>query len=61
VRIGRTSVAATGRVVADGEEAAWVREHLPRKYAHEEDGLPEWAQTALPVAFDLEVSSGASP
>ena len=30
-----------------------ARELVPRKYAHEEEGLPEWAETALPVAIDL--------
>jgi deazaflavin-dependent oxidoreductase (nitroreductase family) len=56
VRIGSKTVPAHGRVVSDAAEAAWVREHLPRKYAHEEEGLAEWAETALPVAFDLDVS-----
>lgn len=61
VRIGDATFNARGRVVTDPFDAAWVRAELPRKYEDEEDGLEEWAEHALPVAFDLEVSSAASP
>lgn len=60
VRIGDVTYPARGHVVEDPDEAAWVRQTLPRKYAHEEEGLAEWAEEALPVAFDLQVSPDAS-
>ena len=53
VRLGGETWDATARVVDDAAEAVRARELVPRKYAHEEEGLPEWAETALPVAFDL--------
>ncbi|MGZ4208337.1 MAG: nitroreductase/quinone reductase family protein [Actinomycetota bacterium] len=53
VKIGNHAYRGTGRILADGEEAARARELIPSKYAHREDGLEAWAQTALPVAIDL--------
>jgi deazaflavin-dependent oxidoreductase (nitroreductase family) len=53
IRVGGETWDASARVVEDVAEAALARELVPRKYAHEEEGLPEWAETALPVAIDL--------
>lgn len=53
IRLGDSSWDASGRVVEDPEEAARARTLVPAKYAHEEEGLDEWALEALPVAFDL--------
>ncbi|MFN2613248.1 MAG: nitroreductase family deazaflavin-dependent oxidoreductase [Actinomycetota bacterium] len=53
VRLGDETFEASARVVEDADEAARARTLVPRKYAHEEDGLDEWAQSALPVAIDL--------
>lgn len=52
-RIGERTWEGHGRVVEDPEEAALARRLLPQKYAAREDGLEEWARTALPVAIDL--------
>jgi hypothetical protein len=52
-RIQKRTWDATARVVTDLEEAALVRRLIPEKYANHEDGLPEWAEGALPVAIDL--------
>jgi deazaflavin-dependent oxidoreductase (nitroreductase family) len=61
VRVGEetfeATFEATGRIVDDPEEAQLARTLVPRKYAHEEEGLEEWAATALPVAFTLGPSS----
>ena len=53
VRLGGETWAASARIVEDADEAARARTLVPRKYAHEEEGLEEWAQTALPIAIDL--------
>lgn len=53
VRLGAATYEAVARVVEDPGEAALARRLVPTKYAHEEDGLDEWALSALPVAIDL--------
>jgi hypothetical protein len=52
VKIGDHAYRGMGRL-ADEEESVFARAMIPAKYAHRESGLEEWAQTALPVAFDL--------
>ena len=41
------------RIVTDEDEVSVARDLIPVKYAHREEGLEEWAQTALPVAIDI--------
>jgi deazaflavin-dependent oxidoreductase (nitroreductase family) len=53
VKVGERAYRARARVAADGEEATYARATLPAKYAHREDGLEEWAETADPIAIDL--------
>jgi deazaflavin-dependent oxidoreductase (nitroreductase family) len=53
VKIGDHAYRGTGRIVTEPDEATLARELIPTKYAHREDGLEEWANTALPVAIDL--------
>jgi deazaflavin-dependent oxidoreductase (nitroreductase family) len=53
VKIGEHAYRGAGRIVTDADEVALARELIPVKYAHREDGLEEWALTALPVAIDL--------
>jgi deazaflavin-dependent oxidoreductase (nitroreductase family) len=53
VRIGDRAYRGRGRIVTEPDESALARELIPTKYAHREDGLEEWANTALPVAIDL--------
>lgn len=53
VRVGGETFEAAARVVEDSREAALARRLVPEKYAAHEDGLQEWAETALPVALDL--------
>jgi len=52
VKIGDHAYRGHGRL-ADEEESVFARAMIPAKYAHRESGLDGWAQTALPVAFDL--------
>ncbi len=54
LRIGGTTYAATGRIVADATEDAMVRRMLVEKYATQEKPLTEWGQTALPVAIEID-------
>jgi deazaflavin-dependent oxidoreductase (nitroreductase family) len=54
VKIGDHAYRGTGRIVTEPDEATLARELIPTKYAHREDGLEEWALTALPVAIDLK-------
>ena len=54
VKIGDHAYRGTGRIVAEPDEATLARDLLPVKYAHREDGLEEWAISALPVAIDLK-------
>ena len=54
VKIGEHAYRGNGRVVVDRDEAAQARKLIPAKYADREDGLEEWAITALPVAIDLK-------
>lgn len=54
VKIGEHAYRGTGRIVTERDELKIARELVPIKYAHREDGLEEWAQTALPVAIDLK-------
>ncbi len=53
VKIGEHAYRGTGRIVTDKTEMALARDLIPVKYAHREDGLEEWALTALPVAIDI--------
>lgn len=53
VRVGERTWEATGRVVDHPDEAALARRLLPEKYRDWEDGLAQWAEESLPVAFDL--------
>jgi deazaflavin-dependent oxidoreductase (nitroreductase family) len=53
VRIGPRTFNATARVVSHPSEMHFARRAIPKKYAGEEEGLEEWAETALPVAIDL--------
>lgn len=54
VEIGGRAFQGTARVPEDAAEIALARRLVPAKYADVEDGLEEWAETALPVAIDLE-------
>jgi len=54
VKIGEHAYRGAGRIVTEADEAAVVRARIPTKYAHREDGLEDWAITALPVAIDLK-------
>ena len=54
VKVGDHAYRGTGRIVSEEDEAALARALIPTKYAHREDGLEEWALTALPVAIDLK-------
>lgn len=54
VKIGEHAYRGTGRIVTERDELKIARELVPIKYAHREDGLEEWAQTALPVAIDIK-------
>jgi deazaflavin-dependent oxidoreductase (nitroreductase family) len=55
VRIARHTFAGTARVVKDREEELRARYLVAEKYQEWEAGrtLSQWAQTALPVAIDL--------
>jgi len=61
VRIAKHSFTGIARLVKDEQEEMMVRNRLADKYKEREaDGsLSEWAQTALPVAIDLQ--SAARP
>ncbi len=54
VKVGDEAMRATARVVTDEQEATFVRDRIPAKYAHAEEGLVQWARSALPVAIDLD-------
>ena len=54
VKIGDHAYRGTGRIVSERDEATLARSLIPTKYAHREDGLEQWALTALPVAIDLK-------
>jgi len=54
VKVGDHAYRGAGRIVSDTDEAVLARTLIPTKYAHREDGLEEWASTALPVAIDLK-------
>ena len=54
VKIGDHAYRGTGRIVSKKDEATLARTLIPTKYAHREDGLEEWALTALPVAIKLK-------
>lgn len=55
IRIAKETLTATARFDKDKAEDDVVRKTLADKYGErEKDGsLSEWAQTALPVAFDV--------
>ena len=53
VKIGEHAYRGAGRIVTQPDEMAIAREIIPVKYAHREDGLEEWAETALPIAIDI--------
>jgi deazaflavin-dependent oxidoreductase (nitroreductase family) len=57
VRIAEHTFRGTARVVKDQEEELQARYLLAEKYQEWEDGktLSQWAQTALPVAIDLNL------
>ena len=55
VRIGDQVLAGRARIVEDAEEEMLARRALPNKYrASYSEDLTEWAETALPVAVDLQ-------
>ena len=54
VKIGEHAYRGAGRIVTEPDEMATARELIPIKYAHREDGLEAWAQTALPIAIDIK-------
>jgi deazaflavin-dependent oxidoreductase (nitroreductase family) len=55
VRIAKHTFGGTARVVANKEEELGARYLIAEKYQEWEDGktLSQWAQTALPVAIDV--------
>lgn len=57
VRIGDNTFRGTSRVVSDADEDALARRLLAAKYQGWQKGQPMsgWAQSALPVAIELEV------
>ena len=57
VRIGKHIFTGTARVV-EGKEDRTARYLIAEKYQEWEEGktLSQWAQTALPVAIDLQVA-----
>ena len=59
VRIGPETFSGTARVVTDQDEDALARRLLASKYQGWREGaeLSTWAQTALPVAIELEERS----
>ena len=55
VRLGETTVAALGRVLApDTTEDALARRLLFEKYEPRSRGLAAWRDASLPVALDLD-------
>ena len=58
VQIARHNFTGTARVVKDKEEELRARYLIAEKYQEWEEGktLSRWAQTALPVAIDIEES-----
>ena len=56
VRIAKYTFQASARIVQDAAEDKAARELLDGKYEEWKPGQPfsEWAQTALPVALDVE-------
>jgi deazaflavin-dependent oxidoreductase (nitroreductase family) len=54
VKIGDHAYRGMGRIVSEKDEATLARTLIPTKYAHREDGLEEWALTALPIAIELK-------
>ena len=56
VRIAKYTFKASARIIKDAEEENAARELLDGKYEKWKPGQPfsEWAQTALPVALDVE-------
>jgi len=56
VRIGKYTFQAGGRIVNDAAEDKQARELLDGKYEEWKPGQPlsEWAETALPIAFDVQ-------
>jgi deazaflavin-dependent oxidoreductase (nitroreductase family) len=56
VRIAKHTFTATARLVSDKEEELIARNLVAEKYQEweEDKTLSRWAQTALPVAIDLE-------
>lgn len=59
VRIAEHTFSGMARLVSDPEEDRLARYRVAEKYQEWEDGktLSQWAQTALPVAIDLEPHS----
>jgi deazaflavin-dependent oxidoreductase (nitroreductase family) len=59
VRIAKHTFAGTARIVKDREEDTGARYLIAEKYQEWEDGktLSQWAQTALPVAIDVNFLS----
>jgi deazaflavin-dependent oxidoreductase (nitroreductase family) len=56
VRIGRTQFAGTARIVAKPDEDQRARELVAGKYYKWKPGkkMNDWAETALPVAIELQ-------
>jgi deazaflavin-dependent oxidoreductase (nitroreductase family) len=56
VRIAKHTFAGTARLVQDKDEDHIARHLVAEKYQEWEEGrtLSQWAQTALPVAIDLD-------
>ncbi len=57
VELGKETFTAHARIVSDEQEDALARRLLAGKYQGWHEGQPfsGWAQTALPVALDLDV------
>lgn len=57
VRIANHSFAGTARLVSDTQEELRARYLIAEKYQEWEEGktLSEWAQTALPIAIEVNV------
>lgn len=58
VELGEYTFTAQARIVSEAQEDALARRLLAGKYQGWSEGHPfsEWAQTALPVAMDLDIT-----
>ena len=63
VRIAKHTFTGIARVVKDKEEEIRARYLIAEKYQEWEEGktLSQWAQTALPIAIDVDAPDSQSP